>query len=146
MRKYKKQTNAKVVKYKGIILKSNLELYMYKRLEENKIPFDYEGQKFVIIEGFKHTGVSYERCMSGKGEFKDRGSKPLPAMFYTPDFTPPVGEPLTWVIETKGRAMPDFSRTWKLFKKLVSENTVLFVPRKQADCDEVIRILKDLYE
>jgi hypothetical protein len=122
---------------------------MYKSLKKAKIPFDYEGQKFVVIEGFKYEGVSYERFLNGKGEFIDRGNKKYADMVYTPDFTPPVGEPLRWVIETKGRSMPDFSRTWKLFKKLIQSNgdgyaTVLFMPRKQADCDEVIKLIKQL--
>ena len=120
---------------------------MYKALKKANIPFEYEGQKFVIIEGFLYEGVSYERFMNGKGEFKDRGKKKYPDMVYTPDFTPPVDKPLKWVIETKGRSMPDFSRTWKLFKKLLQENdenTILFMPRKQEDCDEVIKMIKQL--
>jgi len=122
---------------------------MYKALKKAKIDFAYEGQKFVVIEGFTYDGVSYERFLNGKGDFKDRGKKTFSDMVYTPDFTPPVGEPLRWVIETKGRSMPDFSRTWKLFKKLIQDDsdgyaTVLFMPRKQADCDEVIKLIKQL--
>jgi hypothetical protein len=123
---------------------------MYKALQKANIPFEYEGQKFVIIEGFFYEGVSYERFLNGKGDFKDRGGKKFPDMLYTPDFTPPVDKPLRWVIETKGRSMPDFSRTWKLFKKYLqiesssNGDTVLFMPRKQADCDEVIKMIKQL--
>ncbi len=145
----KKQTNAKKYLYDGIEFKSGLELYMYRSLKKEKIPFEYEGRKFVIIKGFKYEGESWERYMNGKGEFKDRGSKSFSDMVYTPDFLPPAGQPLKWVIETKGRSMPDFSRTWKLFKKLLSESNdvdypVLFMPRKQADCDEVIKMIKQL--
>jgi len=148
-RRYKKQTNAKKRTYDGVSFQSGLEVYMYKSLKKAKIPFDYEGQKFVVIEGFTYEGVSYERFLNGKGEFIDRGNKKYADMVYTPDFTPPVGEPLRWVIETKGRSMPDFSRTWKLFKKLIQSDgdgyaTVLFMPRKQADCDEVIKLIKQL--
>ena len=141
----KKQTNAKKHYYNEIQFQSGLEVYMYKSLKKAKIPFEYEGQKFVIIEGFKHEGVSYERFLNGKGDFKDRGGKEFKDMNYTPDFTPPKGQPLKWVIETKGRSMPDFSRTWKLFKKLITDNeqdTVLYMPRKQVDCDEVIKLIK----
>lgn len=146
-RRYKKQTNAKKHTYNGVEYQSGLEVYMVKALEKAKIPYVYEGQKFVIIEGFLYEGVSYERFMNGKGEFKDRGAKKFPDMVYTPDFTPPTDKPLKWVIETKGRSMPDFSRTWKLFKKLLQENdenTMLFMPRKQEDCDEVIKLIKQL--
>lgn len=146
-RRYKKQTNAKKHVYNGVVFQSGLEVYMYKALKKAKIPFDYEGQKFVVIKGFKYEGISYERFLNGKGDFKDRGTKTFSDMVYTPDFTPPKGEELKWVIETKGRSMPDFSRTWKLFKKLIKDkdsNTVLFMPRKQADCDEVINLIKQL--
>lgn len=148
-RRVKKQTNAKKYFYEGIEFQSGLEVYMYKSLKKEKIPFEYEGQKFVIIKGFEYKGISYERFLNGKGDFKDRGAKKFSDMVYTPDFTPPADKPLKWVIETKGRSMPDFSRTWKLFKKLLTDNeeeTVLFMPRKQADCDEVIKLIKQLYE
>ena len=147
-RSYKKQTNAKKHVFNGIEFQSGLEVYMYKALKKAEIPFEYEGQKFVVIKGFTYEGISYERFLNGKGDFKDRGKKKFADMVYTPDFTPPVDKPLTWVIETKGRSMPDFSRTWKLFKKLLQEDgdgeTVLFMPRKQADCDEVIKLIKQL--
>jgi len=149
-RRYKKQHNAKKHIYNGITFQSGLEVYMYKALKRAKIPFDYEGKKYVIIKGFTYEGVSYERFLNGKGDFKDRGKKKFSNMVYTPDFTPPEGEPLKWVIETKGRAMPDFSRTWKLFKKYLQvdssncELPTLFVPRKQEDCDEVIKLIKQL--
>lgn len=142
-----RQTNAERVKYDGVEFRSKLELYMYKSLKKNKIPFSYEGKSFVIIEGFKYEGKSYERFLNGKGEFKDRGKKTFRDMVYTPDFTPPEGEPLKWVIEIKGRSMPDFSRTWKLFKKWIvknKEDTVLFVPRRQSDCDEVIKLINQM--
>lgn len=138
---------AKTIDYDGQTLKSNLELTMYKLLKEHKIPFEYEGQKFVIIEGFHSHTTSYERFLNGKGDFKDRGDKNIPDMIYTPDFTPPRTKPLSWVIETKGRAMPDFSRTWKLFKKILFEeemDTVLFMPRRKADCVEVIKLIKKM--
>lgn len=146
-KRYKKQTNAKSKTYKGIKMRSGLEVYMFKQLELNEIPFSYEKQKFVIIEGFLHKGASYERHLNGKGDFKDRGDKKISDMVYTPDFTPPVGKPLKWVIEVKGRTMPDFSRTWKLFKKLIvskGEGTTLFMPRNQSDCEKVVNIIKSL--
>lgn len=141
----KKQTNAKRVTYKGINFRSKLELYMYKLLESEKIPFAYEEQKFEIDEGFTYRGKSYEKFMNGRGAYKDRGKKKFKASVYTPDFTPPVGEPLTWVIETKGRAFPDFNRTWRLFKKFLLKKrykTVLFLPRTQLDCQKTVEILK----
>lgn len=145
-RGYNKQTNAKTVRSRGNIFKSGLEFDMNELLKRANIPFLYEGQKFSIDEGFKYTGESYEKFMNGKGDFKDRGKKTYKDSIYTPDFTNPEIGNLKWVIETKGRAMPDFSRTWRLFKKLMvksGEDVLLFVPRNKKDCVEVIRILKE---
>ena len=143
------QTNAQPKVYKGIKFRSKLEVYMYKLFESSKIPFGYEKQKFVIIEGFHSPNTSFERFMNGKGEFKDRGNKKYADMVYTPDFAPPKGDPLRWVVEVKGRAMPDFSRTWKLFKKLIAArelDTVLLMPRTEKECREVMIIIKEIHE
>jgi len=144
------QTNASPKVYKGIKFRSELEVYMYKLLEPSGIPFAYEEQKFVIIEGFTSPNISYERFLNGKGDYKDRGSgKKYANMVYTPDFTPPKGAPLDWVIEVKGRSIPYFSRTWKLFKKLLLReklDTVLFMPRTQGECRETLELLKPIYE
>jgi len=144
-RGYNSQTTAKKVKSRGNIFKSGLELEMYNRLKEANIKFSYEGQKFIIDEGFKYTGESHERFLNGKGDFKDRGKKTFKDSIYTPDFTNPAEEALEWVIETKGRAMPDFSRTLRLFKKQLMRSgskVLMFVPRDKKDCDKVIEILK----
>lgn len=146
-RKKKKQTNAEKVKYKGRVLDSKLELFMFKLLEAEKIPFAYNELRFEIDEGFHYKGKSYEKFQNGRGHFKDRGWRRFNNAMYTPDFTPPVGEPMNWVIEVKGRWFPDFSRTWRLFKKLLMKERpdnlpVLFVPRTRGDCKKVVEILK----
>lgn len=143
-RGYNSQTNAKLTTYKGNKLKSGLEKTMYQLLEENKIPFSYECRKFTIIKGKFFDRDSYEKQLNGKGDFINRGHKKVVDATYRPDFTNPEREELEWVIETKGRAMPDFSRTLKLFKNLLVteyEDVVLFVPRTKKDCQEVIKIL-----
>jgi len=141
------QTKAKRVTYKGIYFRSMSEREMYKLLEEHKIPFAYEGQKFELDAAFTSPNTSYERFLNGKGDFKDRGGKRFSRAVYTPDFTPPVGEPLTWVIEIKGRSFPDFGRTWRLFKKYLLKqklDTVCFVPRNIKDRSETIKLIKAL--
>tara|TARA_R110000782_G_scaffold12246_5_gene36993 strand:+ start:1146 stop:1625 length:480 start_codon:yes stop_codon:yes gene_type:complete len=145
-RGYNSQTNAKPTVLKGVKLRSGMEAVMYQLLEEAGVPFSYEERKFKIIKGFKYSGESYEKQLNGKGDFKDRGKKVFRDSVYTPDFTSPEGEDLKFVIEVKGRAMPDFSRTWRLFKKNLLENhseVTLFVPRTKADCKQVILILKE---
>lgn len=144
-RGYNKQTNAKPRVHKGVKLRSGTEKIMYQLLEQAKIPFAYEELKFPIIGGFKYEGEAFEKQLNGKGDFKDRGNKVFKDSIYTPDFTSPVGEPLKFVIEVKGRAMPDYSRTSRLFKKHILKNygeVVLFVPRNKKDCESVIEILK----
>jgi hypothetical protein len=146
-KKARKQTNAKPKVYNGIKFRSTLEVYMYKLLEKSDISFAYEGQKYVIIEGFNSPNTSYERFLNGKGDFKDRGNKKFANMHYTPDFTPPIDEELKWVIEVKGRAMPDFSRTWKLFKKWIAVrglDTVLLMPRTEKECRETMKIIESI--
>lgn len=148
-RGYNAQTNAKVVKKRGNIFKSGLELTMFELLKDAGISFSYEKHKYSIDKGFKYTGESYEKFMNGKGDFKDRGKKIYKDSVYTPDFTNKLadsGEGLQWVIETKGRAMPDFSRTWRLFKKYIAgipQEVILFVPRNKKDCIKVVEILKE---
>lgn len=144
-RGYNSQTNAKPSTYKGVSLRSGIEKIMYQLLEAAKIPFSYEGIKFPIIKGFKYDGESFEKLLNGKGDFKDRGKRVFKDSVYTPDFTSPIGKPLEFVIEVKGRSMPDYSRTWKLFKKHLQATygeVLLFVPRTKADCIKVIEILK----
>jgi len=142
-----KQTTAKKYSYKGKVFKSTIEAYMYKLLETNSIGFDYEKQKFDIIPPFVFYNAVYSKFLNGRGEFKERGNKKIKASIYTPDFTSPIGEELKFVIEVKGRSFPDFSRTWRLFKKFISDkgwSTVLFLPRTQRDCQKVITLIKEL--
>lgn len=141
------QTNARKATYKGIEFRSMLERNFYRLMEQSGIPFAYEEQKFELDPAFTSPNDSYERFMNGKGDFKNRGKKKYSKSSYTPDFTPPVGQPLKWVIEIKGRAFPDFPRTWRLFKKMLLEEgleTICFVPRNLEDCKETIKIIKQL--
>lgn len=144
-RGYNSQTNAKSASYRGQRFKSGLEKTMAQLLDDSDIPFSYEQRKFTIIKGEMFNNDSYEKQLNGKGDFINRGNKRVTSATYTPDFTNREPEELKWVIETKGRAMPDFSRTWKLFKNLISKeygNITLFVPRTKKDCEKVIQILK----
>ena len=143
-----KQTKAQVSLYEGILFKSTIEAYMYKLLKINNIDFDYEEQSFQLTKDFCFPNPSFEKFLNGKGKFKERGKdKKHQGMRYTPDFTSPTGNDLKFVIEVKGRSFPDFPRTWKLFKEFITNKgwkTVLFVPRTQRDCKEVVTLIKEL--
>ena len=105
---------SKKVIYDGITFASGLEKYMYLALKKAKIKAEYEGETFVLIDGFEFETISYERQSNGKGEFKNRGNKKILPIKYTPDF---VND--KFIIECKGRANESFPIRWKLFKKFI---------------------------
>ena len=138
MKKNRKLVRANKTTIDGIKFQSGLEAYMYKCLKDAKIKAEYEGEEFILIEGFFLDTESYER--TARKEFSDRGNKRILPIKYTPDF---IGD--GFIIECKGRANEAFPLRWKLFKKWISINrpkTVLFKPQNRKDCDEVINILK----
>jgi hypothetical protein len=130
---------AKKVIYDGIQFASGLEKYMYLALKKAKIKSVYEGQTYVLQDGFEFTNDCYEKQSNGKGEYKNRGNKKILNVKYTPDF---VAD--TFIIECKGRANESFPMRWKMFKKHVKENlphVTLYKPQNQKDCDETIQLI-----
>tara|TARA_R110000772_G_scaffold97826_1_gene197185 strand:+ start:1431 stop:1886 length:456 start_codon:yes stop_codon:yes gene_type:complete len=140
-RRKKGPVQSKKISYDGINFASGLEKYMYMALKKAKIKTKYEGETFVLINGFHFENEAYERQANSKGEFINRGSKRILPIKYTPDF---IGE--NFIIETKGRPNESFPIRWKLFKKLMTEQFpgyILFKPQNQKECDRVIEILKN---
>jgi len=142
MRRSKKKgpVQSKKINYDGITFASGLERYMYMALKKAKIKAEYEGEQFVLVDGFNLPNECYERQSNGKGEYRDRGSKKVLPIKYTPDF---IGD--GFIIETKGRANESFPMRWKLFKKLISEkypDCVLYKPQNQSECDKTIELIK----
>jgi hypothetical protein len=130
---------AKKVVCDGIQFASGLERYMYLALKEARIKSVYEGQTYVLQDGFEFTNDCYEKQSNGKGEYKNRGNKKILNVKYTPDF---VAD--TFIIECKGRANESFPMRWKMFKKHVKENlphVTLYKPQNQKDCDETIKLI-----
>jgi len=135
---------SKKISYDGINFASGLEKYMYMALKKHKIKAKYEGETFVLINGFHFENESYERQANGKGELINRGSKRILPIKYTPDF---IGE--DFIIETKGRANESFPLRWKLFKRLITEQFpayTLYKPQNQRECDRVIELILNKYE
>jgi hypothetical protein len=131
---------SKKVEYDGITFASGLEKYMYCALKKANIKAKYEGETFVLLNGFHFDNEAYERQSNSKGVFKNRGSKRVLPIKYTPDF---IGK--NFIIETKGRPNESFPMRWKLFKRLVTQqfpNYTLFKPQNQKECDQVIKILE----
>jgi len=139
-RPYKKRKRgpvvSKKVSYDGINFASGLERYMYMALKKANIRAKYEGETFVLLNGFHFENEVFERQSNGKGEYKNRGGKRILPIKYTPDF---IGD--NFIIETKGRANESFPMRWKLFKKLVTEqfpDYTLYKPQNQKECDTTI--------
>ena len=135
---------SKKISYDGVNFASGLEKYMYMALKKHKIKAKYEGETFVLINGFHFENESYERQANGKGELVNRGSKRILPIKYTPDF---IGE--DFIIETKGRANESFPLRWKLFKRLITEQFpayTLYKPQNQRECDRVIELILNKYE
>ena len=130
---------AKKVSFDGITFASGLEKYMYQALKKNKIRAVYEGETFVLQEGFMFDNESYERQSNGKGDMVNRGNKKILNIKYTPDF---VSD--SFIIECKGRANESFPIRWKMFKKHVNEHlpcVTLYKPQNQKECDKVVELI-----
>ena len=130
---------AKKVTFDGIKFASGLEKYMYVALKNAKIKSKYEGETYVLQEGFEFKNESYERQSNGKGEMVNRGQKKILNIKYTPDF---VSD--SFIIECKGRANESFPLRWKKFKKFVNKHlkrVTLYKPQNQKECDEVIKLI-----
>ena len=130
---------AKKVVVDGIQFASGLERYMYLALKKAKLKAIYEGETYVIQEGFDFNQSCYEKQSNGKGEYKDRGNKKILPVKYTPDF---VGK--DFIIECKGRANESFPMRWKMFKNYVKDNlpsVTLYKPQNQKDSAETINLI-----
>src|SRR6056300_679233 len=66
---------AKKITYDGHNFASGLERYMYMALKKAKIRAKYEGETFVLINGFHFENEVYERQANSKGSYQNRGSK-----------------------------------------------------------------------
>ena len=140
-KKYKKRgpVRSKKVTIDGIQFASGLEKYMYLALKEAKIVARYEGETYILQDGFEFKNKSYERQSNGKGDMVNRGSKKVLPIKYTPDFVS-----RSFIIECKGRANESFPIRWKMFKNYVKEHlkrVILYKPQNQKDCDEVIKLI-----
>jgi hypothetical protein len=142
-KKYRKRkpVQSKKIIYDGITFASGLEKYMYTALKKAKIRFKYEGETFVLLNGFHFDNEVYERQSNSKGEYINRGKKRILPIKYTPDF---IGS--DFIIETKGRPNESFPIRWKLFKKLVTQqfpSHTLYKPQNQKECDITVKLILD---
>jgi len=140
----KQITRSTKVQYQGLNFASKLEMHMYKLLKQAKIPVEYEGKTFSLVEGFDFTNASYEKTRVKK-YLHDRGNKNVLPIKYTPDFLD-IQDPPRFIIECKGNPNEAFPIRWKLFKRYLIKNNIkadLFMPRNQKDCAEVVKIIQE---
>ena len=148
----KKVRNAKSWNYDGIKFQSGLELFCYKELKNNNIPFIYQPEKQVLLKSFKINFKCYESV--GK-IYRDENKKitnstkrfdvvdSIREIAYTPDFICPNN---TWIIETKGFANDAFPLRWKMFKKKLIEMNftgILLKPENQKEISQCMEIIKN---
>jgi hypothetical protein len=147
-----KVKNAKTHEYDNLIFKSGLELFCYKQLKENNIPFTYQPESYVLIAKFK----SQFRCYEDTGKItRDSNKKILSStkrfdlienvreIAYTPDFQALDG---SWIIETKGFSNDAFPLRWKLFKAKLNElefTGIVMKPESQKEVLQCIEIIKE---
>lgn len=135
----KKVQGAQAVTVDGINFKSKLEVFCYKKLRENGIPFEYEKNKFVLFEGYKPVFNSYFPDKSGKMAVDMTKIRDIT---YTPDF---VGS--DWIIETKGKANDVYPVKLKFFRRWLEGNTrykLFLEPHNQAQVLQCIEIIKQI--
>jgi len=140
-----KVRNATVLEYKGIIFKSKLELYCYKKLQEISINFNYDSYKFELLESFVFDNNCYELVKKKNYKKFEQVRSNVKGITYTPDFTGYYPDGTLFVIETKGNPNDAFPLRWKLFKYYLIRNSIkceVFMPRNQKHIDEVINIIK----
>ena len=140
-RKGRGPVRAKKTQVDGIEFQSGLEVYCYQQLKKAKLFDKYEGEQFLLIEGFDFPNASYERQANGKGDYRNRNSSSVRKITYTPDFT---GK--DYIIETKGRANESFPIRWKLFKRLLvqtKDTRLVFKPQTKAEVDSTIQLIKE---
>ena len=144
-KKKKGRIRSKKPNVDGIQFASNLEVYMYRELKKMKVPFTYEGQTYVIVEGFHFPNTSFEKT-AAKKFLHDVGNKNILPIKYTPDFVAKEYPP-RFIIECKGHPNDAFPLRWKLFKRFLVRNNInatLFMPRNKKDCEETARLLKEM--
>lgn len=132
---------SKKVTYDGITFASGLEKYMYCALKKAGIKSSYEGETFVLLNGFHFDNECWERQSNSKGDFKNRGEKRILPIKYTPDF---IGK--DYIIECKGRPNESFPLRWKLFKLWLTRNNIgkiLYKPQNQKEVDLTISLIKE---
>jgi len=135
--------NVQSTKIDGIEFRSRLEAFTYTELKKEGINFDYEKEKFVLLDKLKYENVSIEkRKKKGKLVF-DQALKSVRSTTYLPDFTNLEDG---WIIEVKGMKTDVFNLKWKLFKHYLVKNNLnyeLYMPGSKKQILQCIDMIKE---
>ena len=140
-RKGRQITRAKKHTVDGITFASGLELYCYRALLKAKIPNQYEGRTFELVEKFKFDGLLMDKGKTkGKTTYKEKTGK-IRSISYTPDF---INLEKGFIIETKGLRTAEFKMRFKLFLKYLydtGQHLDIYVPSNQKEVDATVSII-----
>lgn len=118
----KKVKNATKIEVDGILFRSKLEAYTYKKLKQANIDAEYEMHRYTLLPAFTFNNKKYR------------------AMTYLPDF---VGD--NFVIECKGYPNEAWPLREKLFRYYLYSNNIganFYIVHNQKEVDELIKELK----
>lgn len=121
----KKVKNAQPLVYDGIKFKSKLEVYTYKKLKEEDLGFEYEKNKWTIVEKFEYMDEKV-RAITIKPDFVNTNKK--------------------IIIEVKGWPTDIYKLRLKLFKKYLKVGMcehLIYHVKNQTEVDRVIKELKN---
>lgn len=140
-RKGRQITRAKKHIVDGITFASGLEVYCYRALKKAKIPNQYEGKTFELVEKFKFDGLLMDKGKTkGKTVYKEKTGN-IRNISYTPDF---INLDKGFIIETKGLRTAEFKMRFKLFLKYLydtDQHLDVYVPSNQKEVDSTINLI-----
>ena len=127
----------------GVKYRSRLEAFTSIELRRAGIKFDYEKEKFLLMDKFVYEGISIEKRKKKGKLIYDQAFKSIRSVTYIPDFTNTKDG---WIIEVKGMKSDVFNLKWKLFKQYLAKNNLnyeLYMPGSKKQVLQTIKIIKE---
>jgi len=135
--------NVKATSVDGINYRSRLEAFTSIELRGAGIKFNYEKEKFLLMDKFVYEGVSIEKRKKKGKLIYDQAFKSIRSVTYIPDFTNLKDG---WIIEVKGLKSDVFNLKWKLFKQYLVKNNLnyeLYMPGSKKQVLQTIKMIKE---
>ena len=143
MKKRGRIKNVKATSVDGINYRSRLEAFTSIELRRAGIKFNYEKEKFLLMDKFVYEGVSIEKRKKKGKLIYDQAFKSVRSVTYIPDFTNLKDG---WIIEVKGLKSDVFNLKWKLFKQYLVKNNLnyeLYMPGSKKQVLQTIKMIKE---